>query len=90
MSTKLTQIFSDPAKSFDVINHGMLLWKLLPWHKRYNKLLVKIISIANRYLTSYQCEGTKSVQMNLPSFPSAPIRVQALHFLLPRHIQQHP
>jgi hypothetical protein len=69
MRTNLTQIFSDPPKSFDVINHRMLLWKLLSWHKRYNKLVVKIISTAHKYLTTNQCEGTNSVQMNLPSFP---------------------
>ena len=43
MSTKLTQVFSNPAKPYDVLDRGMLLQKLFSWHKRYNKLVVKII-----------------------------------------------
>jgi hypothetical protein len=50
MSTNLTQVFSHLAKAYDVINHGMLLQKLLSWHKRYIKLVVKNISIAHKYL----------------------------------------
>ena len=89
MSTDLTRTFSDSSKAFDVISHGMLLWKLLPCHKRYNKLVVKIISTARKYLTTYQCEGTDSIQMTLPSFLLAPITVQGFYFLHLRHLQRH-
>jgi hypothetical protein len=67
ISTNSTQILSGPIKAHYVKNHGMLLWKLLSWHKRYNKLFVKIISIAHKYLTTYHSEGTNAVQRNVTS-----------------------
>jgi hypothetical protein len=63
MSTNLSQVFSHPAKAYYVINHRMLMQKLQSLHKRYNKVVVKIISIAHKYLTTYQCEGTNCVQI---------------------------
>ena len=61
---KFNSILSGPTKAHDVKNHELSLWKLLSWHKMCNKLLVKIMSIAHKYLTTYHSAGTNSLQKN--------------------------